>query len=302
VGDDDRDRAALRRIIQPLRVTPGREVSLPRDFDPRDTDGMTEADPTEPHLQRGLELLARYQDRLAAQATHGLLLVLQGLDASGKDGTIKHVMSGVNPSFVRVHSFKVPSVEELMHDYLWRYTTHLPERGVIGIFNRSHYEEVLVVRVHPELLERQRLPPEKVGPDLWERRFHEINEWERHLVDDGIRIVKVCLNISRGEQRRRFLERIDNPRKNWKFSAADARERRYWDGYMTAYSDALSHTSTRRAPWHVVPADHKWFARLAVAALLVDTLIDIDPQYPQPGEEQRRALVEARAELEAEGG
>jgi PPK2 family polyphosphate:nucleotide phosphotransferase len=302
MGDQEKDRAALTRIIRPLRVTPGRKVSLPGDFDPRDTYGLTEAEAPESPLLRGLELLAEYQDRLAAQSTHGLLLVLQALDAAGKDGTVKHVMSGVNPSFVRVHSFKVPSLEELMHDYLWRYSTHLPERGVIGIFNRSHYEEVLVVRVHPELLVRQRLPAETVGPDIWKRRFHEINEWERHLVDNGICIVKVFLNVSRAEQRRRFLERIDNPRKNWKFSAADVAERRHWDAYMAAYSDALSHTSTRWAPWYVVPADHKWFTRLAVAALLVDALIEIDPQYPRPGEEERRALMEARRELEAEGG
>jgi PPK2 family polyphosphate:nucleotide phosphotransferase len=301
MSEKDGERAELMRIIRPLRVTPGRKVSLADDFDPRDTGGLT-AEECEPQLRHGLELLAKYHDRLAAQATHGLLLVLQGLDASGKDGTIKHVIGGVNPSFVRVHSFKVHSSEELMHNYLWRYSTHLPERGVIGIFNRSHYEEVLVVRVHPELLARQRLPAETLGPDLWKRRFHEINEYERHLTGNGICIVKVCLNISREEQRRRFLERIDNPRKNWKFSAADARERRYWDGYMTAYSDALSHTSTGWAPWHVVPADHKWFTRLAVAALLVDALIEIDPQYPQPSEEERRALLEARRELEAEGG
>ncbi|MEA2617163.1 MAG: hypothetical protein QOE72_2946 [Chloroflexota bacterium] len=302
MGDGDEERETLRRIIRPLRVRPGRKVWVPDDFDPRDTGGLSGREEAEPHLQQGLELLARYQDRLSAQATHGVLLVLQALDAAGKDGTIKHVMSGLNPSFVRVSSFKVPSTEELMHTYLWRYSNRLPDRGCIGIFNRSHYEEVLVVRVHPELLQRQRLPVDLMGPDIWERRFREINDWERHLTDNGIRLVKVFLNISREEQRRRFLERIDDPRKNWKFSAADVRERRWWDDYMRAYSDALSHTSTRWAPWHVVPADHKWFTRLCVAALMVDTLVDIDPQYPQPSEEERRALAEARAELEAEAG
>jgi PPK2 family polyphosphate:nucleotide phosphotransferase len=299
MGDEERE--TLRRIIRPLRVTAGRTVSVWDDFDPGDTGGLSR-DEAESCMQRGLELLTRYQDRLSAQATHGVLVVLQALDAAGKDGTINHVMSGMNPSFVRVSSFKVPSTEELMHTYLWRYSNRLPDRGCIGIFNRSHYEEVLVVRVHPELLQRQRLPVELMGPDIWERRFREMNDWERHLVDNGIRVVKVFLHISREEQRRRFLERIDDPRKNWKFSAADVRERRSWDDYMRAYSDAISHTSTQWAPWHVVPADHKWFTRLCVAALVLDALVDIDPQYPRPGEEQRRALAEARAELEAETG
>ncbi len=292
----------LRRIIRPLRVRPGSTVSVPDDFDPGDTGGFSGREQADPSLQLGLELLARYQDRLSAQATHGVLLVLQALDAAGKDGTIKHVMSGLNPSFVRVSSFKVPSAEELAHNYLWRYSNRLPDRGCIGIFNRSHYEEVLVVRVHPELLERQGLPPELTGPEIWTRRYREMNDWEHHLVDNGFRVVKVFLNVSREEQRRRFLERIDDPRKNWKFSASDVRERRSWNDYMRAYSDALSHTSTRWAPWHVVPADHKWFTRLCVAALVVDTLVDVDPQYPTPGEEERRALAEARAELVAEAG
>jgi PPK2 family polyphosphate:nucleotide phosphotransferase len=294
------ERAALRRIVERLRVEPGRRVTLPRDFDPGDTGGIAGSAEAEPHLARGLELLARYQDRLAAQASHSVLLVLQALDAAGKDSTVKHVMSGTNPAFVRVHSFKVPSTEELMHTYLWRYSVRIPERGCVGIFNRSHYEEVLVVRVHPELLERQRLPAEMRGPDIWQHRFDEINAWERHLVRNGTRIVKVFLNVSREEQHRRFLERIDNPDKNWKFSAADVRERHCWDDYMHAYSEALSNTSTHWAPWHVVPADHKWYTRLAVATLVVDALMEIDPQYPRPTEEERRALAEARAELEAE--
>jgi len=296
----DDERAQLSRLIRRVRVEPGRKVTLPADFDPGDTGGIAGRAEAEPHLERGLELLARYQDRLAAQATHGVLLVLQALDAAGKDSTVKHVMRGTNPAFVRVHSFKVPSVEELMHTYLWRYSVRIPERGLIGIFNRSHYEEVLVVRVHPELLERQRLPAEMRDPDVWRHRFEEINAWERHLVRNGTRVVKVFLHISAEEQRRRFLERIDDPDKNWKFSAADVRERRCWNDYMHAYSEVLSHTSTRWAPWHVVPADHKWYSRLVVSALIVDTLMDIDPQYPRPSEEERRALAEARAELEAE--
>ncbi len=282
-------------------MRPGHRITLPGDVDPGDTCGVAGAAEAEPLLARGLELLTHYQERLSAEGSHGVLLVLQALDAGGKDGTIKHVMSGLNPAFVQVHGFKVPSAEELMHTYLWRYSDGLPERGRIGIFNRSHYEEVLVVRVHPELLDRQRLPADSRGPDIWRRRFREINELERHLVDNGIHVVKVLLHISRTEQRRRFLERIDDPRKNWKFSAADARERRHWDAYMAAFSDALSHTSTRWAPWHVVPNDHKWFGRLAVAALLVDTLEAIDPDFPTPTEEERRALQAARRELEAEG-
>ena len=242
----------------------------------------------------------------------GLLIVLQGIDAAGKDGTIRHVMSGVNPQGVSVHSFKVPSVEELSHDFLWRYACALPGRGQIGIFNRSHYEEVLVVRVHPELLERQRLPdgaspsaraarddPDP-GRDVWHRRFRDINAWERHLSDNGFRIVKLFLNLSKEEQRRRFLKRIDLAEKNWKFSPADARERAFWDDYQHAFSQMLSHTSTRWAPWHVIPADHKWFARIAVSAVIVQALVELDPQYPTVSDEDRRALQQAKADLEAE--
>ncbi|HEX6493083.1 MAG TPA: PPK2 family polyphosphate kinase [Candidatus Dormibacteraeota bacterium] len=296
----DEERVTLRRIVERLRVEPGRTVTLPDDFDPGDTGGIAGPAEAEPHLARGLELLGRSHDRLAAQASHGVLLVLQALDAAGKDGTVKHVMSGTNPAFVHVHSFKVPSAEELMHTYLWRYWVRTPERGSIGIFNRSHYEEVLVVRVHPELLERQRLHARTRGADIWRHRFDEINAWEHHLVRTGTRVVKVFLNVSRAEQRRRFLERIDNPHKNWKFSAADVRERHRWDDYMHAYSEALSNTSTHWAPWHVVPADHKWYSRLAVAALVVDALMEIDPQYPRPTEEEQQALAEARAELASE--
>jgi PPK2 family polyphosphate:nucleotide phosphotransferase len=251
-------------------------------------------------MQRSVELLAAYQEKLAAQGTHGLLVVLQGLDAAGKDGTIRHVMSGVNPQGVVVSSFKVPSTEELDHDYLWRYVRKLPGRGQIGIFNRSHYEEVLVVRVHPELLERQRLPARAGDRDVWKARYREINEWERHLADNGFRVLKLFLNLSREEQRRRFLQRIERPEKNWKFSTADVRERGYWDDYQKAFSEMLSHTSTKWAPWYVIPSDHKWFAHIAVGAALVHALAEIDPGYPEVDAATRRELERAAKDLRAE--
>jgi len=287
-------------FIAPFRVAPGREVVLGRDFDPGYTDGLIRKDESQTLLRMGVELLAEYQERLAAQDTYGVLVVLQALDAAGKDGTIRHVMSGVNPQGVVVHSFKAPSHEERDHDYLWRCATRLPARGQIGIFNRSYYEEVLVVRVHPDLLDAQHLPPEARGPDLWTRRFREINHWERYLVDNGFKIVKLFLNLSKDEQRRRFLARIDEPEKNWKFSPADAEERRHWDEYQAAYSEMLSHTSTEWAPWHVIPADHKWFARIAAAGVIADALIGIDPQFPAVDDTTRAALARARTELEGE--
>jgi PPK2 family polyphosphate:nucleotide phosphotransferase len=237
---------------------------------------------------------------LPPRNTHGVLVVLQALDAAGKDGTIRHVMSGVNPQGVAVHSFKVPSAEELNHDFLWRYQQRLPGRGEIGIFNRSHYEEVLVVRVHPENLDRQKMPPEAKLKGVWERRYREINDWEHYLVDNGLRIVKLFLNLSKEEQRIRFLRRCDLPDHNWKFSANDVRERAYWDDYQEAFSEMLSHTSTTWAPWHVIPADRKWFARLAAASVLVDALMEIGPQFPTVEADARRRLAEAKAELEAE--
>jgi PPK2 family polyphosphate:nucleotide phosphotransferase len=296
----DRDVQRLKRLIDPLRVAPGSKVVLARDYDPGFRAGWLHKEEGEEQLRLSIELLAEYQERLAAQDTFGVLVVLQGLDAAGKDGTIRHVMSGVNPQGVSVHSFKAPSAEELGHDFLRRCAQRLPARGQIGIFNRSHYEEVLVVRVHPELLERQRLPPASTRGDLWKRRYREINDWERYLVDNGIRIVKLLLNISREEQRIRFLERIDSPEKNWKFSAGDVREREHWDEYQEAFSDMLSHTSTKWAPWYVIPADHKWFAHIAVGAALVRTLMEIDPHYPAADPRTRRELKRARARLEAE--
>jgi len=292
----------IREVAARLRVEPGRKVRLARDFDP---DLRFRADPVSKAelkrlLSEGVELLAEYQMRLAAQDTYGVVVVLQAMDAAGKDGTIRHVMSGVNPQGVEVRSFKIPSSEELDHDYLWRYQRRLPERGHIGIFNRSHYEEVLVVRVHPQILQGQKLPASSKRGDVWKRRFREINDWEHYLTDNGFRFVKIFLNLSREEQRRRFLARIDVPEKNWKFSANDAKERVFWDDYQRAFSDVLSKTSTEWAPWHVIPADDKPFARVAAAAVLADTLIDIDPRYPRVSEDARAALQAAKVDLEAQ--
>src|ERR1700726_1150171 len=280
-------------LIEPLLIVPGSAVRLSRDHDPGYTGNVTRAQ-AGALLAEGVEVLAEYQDRLAAQDTFGVLLVLQGLDASGKDSTIKHVMSGVNPQGVEVRAFKQPSAEELDHDFLWRYQRALPERGRIGIYNRSHYEEVLVVRVHPELLVNERLSPSELKGDIWKRRYREINDWERYLVDNGIRVVKVLLNLSRQEQAKRFLKRIDHPEKNWKFSPSDVRERRYWDDYQRAFEDMLSQTSTQWAPWYVVPADHKWFSRLATAAVLVTALHAINPRYPAADPAEREEMARIR--------
>jgi PPK2 family polyphosphate:nucleotide phosphotransferase len=296
----DERAARIVAAIKPLRVKPGATVNLAKDFDPGYKADFLDKKAGTELLQLGVELLADYQARLAAQATHGVLVCLQALDAGGKDGTIRHVMSGVNPQGVHVTSFKVPSAEELDHDYLWRYARHLPARGQIGIFNRSHYEEVLVVRVHPDNLDRQKLPPESKDKGVWERRYREINDWERYLSDNGIRLVKLFLNLSREEQRIRFLKRIDTSDRNWKFSSADVGERSHWDEYQVAFSEMLSATSTDWAPWYVIPADRKWFARIATAAVLVDTLIRIDPRYPTVSEEARQELLAAKRELEAE--
>lgn len=289
----------LAKFTQPLQVKPGSRVKLAKDFDPAFRASFLKKKEGATVLQAGVEVLAEYQARLAAQDTWGVLVCLQGLDAGGKDGTIRHVMSGVNPQGVHVSGFKVPSVEELDHDYLWRYASHLPRRGEIGIFNRSHYEEVLVVRVHPELLDRQRLPGQP-GTEIWERRYREINDWEHYLADNGLRIVKLFLNLSKEEQRVRFLKRVDLPDKNWKFSAADAAEREYWDDYQHAFSEMLSNTSTPWAPWYVIPADHKWFARICVSVILAHTLMEIDPHYPVVDEAKKKDLADIRRLLEAE--
>jgi PPK2 family polyphosphate:nucleotide phosphotransferase len=290
----------LAEAIAPLRVEPARKVDLAKDFDPGYKADFVKKSDGDELLAEGVRVLSEYQERLAAQDSYGLLVVLQALDTGGKDGTIRHVMSGVNPQGVKVTSFKQPSPEELDHDYLWRYAKALPERGEIGIFNRSHYEEVLVVRVHPEILERQKLPPETRGKNVWKRRYREINDWERYLVENGIRVVKLFLNLSKEEQRVRFLRRIDLPDHNWKFSPSDPKERAYWDDYQRAFSEMLSHTSTEWAPWYVIPADHKWFARIAVSAVIANALIEIDPHFPKVSDETRAQLAEIRTELEAE--
>jgi PPK2 family polyphosphate:nucleotide phosphotransferase len=288
-------------LIEPLKVTPGTAVTLSRDHDPAHTGQLTRPQGTT-LLADSTDLLARYQERLAAQDTFGVLLVLQGIDAAGKDGTIKHVMSGVNPQGVEVTAFKEPSAQERDHDFLWRYQRALPRRGRIGIFNRSHYEEVLVVRVHPELVAAERMPdPGDTGAHgIWDRRYREINDWERYLVDNGIHIVKIMLNLSKREQAKRFLKRIDHPDKNWKFSPSDVRERQHWDEYQRAFDAMLSKTSTEWAPWYVVPADRKWFGRLATAAVLAEALSAIDPRYPVTDPAVRAEMGRTRAGLVAE--
>jgi PPK2 family polyphosphate:nucleotide phosphotransferase len=296
---DKRQKRAA-EFIEPFRVKPGSKVELGKDFDPAFKAGVKKKKEGVALLKEGVRLLSEYQARLAAQDTWGVLVVLQAMDTAGKDGTIRHMMSGVNPQGVAVHSFKVPSAEELDHDFLWRYAQRLPARGEIGIFNRSHYEEVLVVRVHPENLDRQKLPTAAKKGDVWKRRYREINDWERYLTDNGLRIVKLFLNVSKEEQRARLLRRIDLPDHNWKFSSADVAERERWDDYQLAFSEVLSHTSTEWAPWYVIPADRKWFERIGAGAVLVHTLMEIDPRYPSVSKRQRQALLEVKEALAAQ--
>jgi len=253
-------------------------------------------------LEEGVSRLSDLQERLYASDRWSLLLVFQAMDAAGKDSAIKHVMTGVNPQGCQVHSFKQPSAEELDHDFLWRIGKALPERGRIGIFNRSHYEEVLVVRVHPEFLAKQKLPLVLNHKDIWHHRFEDIRNFESHLARNGTRILKFFLNVSREEQRKRFLDRIDEPAKNWKFSMSDVKEREHWDAYMAAYEGMIRNTSTLEAPWYVVPADNKWFTRLAVAAAVVETLDGLDLQFPKVGDDMRHELQQAKKALEAEKG
>jgi PPK2 family polyphosphate:nucleotide phosphotransferase len=290
------------KLIDALIVPPGKSIKLASDYDPGFTGDFVKEEDAKELLAEGVQLLAEYQDKLYAQDTYALLINLQALDAAGKDGTIRHVMSGLNPQGTQVTSFKAPSAEELNHTYLWRNFKALPERGRIGIFNRSYYEEVLVARVHPAILAHQKLPPALKGKDVWRRRFAEINHFEKYLVDNGTLVLKFFLHLSKEEQRRRFLARIELPEKNWKFSSADLAERAYWDDYQAAYEDMLSHTSTTWAPWYVIPADHKWFTRLAVAGLIYHTLRCMNLAYPTVDETKRADLLKAKAELEAEGG
>jgi PPK2 family polyphosphate:nucleotide phosphotransferase len=280
-------------------VPPGKKIRL-KDFDPDFTGDYKSKDAASEKLQKDIERLAKYQDVLYAQNTWALLIVLQAMDTAGKDSTIRHVMSGVNPQGTQVHSFKAPSAEELDHDFLWRSAKALPERGNIGIFNRSYYEEVLVVRVHPEMLERQKLPDELVGKNIWKHRFDDINNFEEYLARNGIAILKFFLHLSKDEQKRRLLARINTPEKNWKFSVTDPVERAYWNDYMECYEDALSNTSTEHAPWYVIPADHKWFTHVVVADVIVEKLKALKLKYPQLSKKDRQHLVEAKALLENE--
>jgi PPK2 family polyphosphate:nucleotide phosphotransferase len=277
-------------------VKPGQKISLLNDYDPRFKGELTKKTAAK-QLQEGVEQLSKYQDVLYAQNTYAVLLIFQAMDAAGKDSTIKHVMSGVNPQGCQVFSFKTPSAEELDHDYLWRYMKALPERGRIGIFNRSYYEEVLVVRVHPEILERQQIPPAAKGKQIWQQRFEEINQFERYLVNNGVIVLKFFLNVSHEEQRLRFLERIERPEKHWKFAAADVEERSHWDDYMHAYEEMFNHTSTKWAPWYIIPADTKWFTRLTVSEIIVERLRQLELQYPTVTEEMKRQLQIAKQEL-----
>jgi PPK2 family polyphosphate:nucleotide phosphotransferase len=277
-------------------VPPGEKISLRRDYDASFRPDDLGSDEAGDKLKQGVKKLANLQDKLSAQDTYSVLVIFQALDAAGKDGTIKHVMSGINPQGCSVHSFKAPSTEELDHDYLWRCAKRLPERGRIGIFNRSYYEEVLIVRVHPELLEKQHLPT-KASPKLWEQRFEEINNFEKYLVQNGTMIIKFFLNISKEEQKRRFLERIENPDKNWKFSSQDIVERQYWKNYMKAYEECFNHTSTKWAPWYIIPADYKPFARLAVSEIISSKLKEIDPEYPKLSKQQLKQLKSAKDQL-----
>jgi len=287
-----------RKLAKPFRVTDGDGFRL-KDIDPGDTLKLNSEDkPREQEvLATGVQALASLQDMLYAQDRWAVLLIFQAMDAAGKDGAIKHVMSGVNPQGVEVYSFKSPSAEDLDHDFLWRCIKCLPQRGRIGIFNRSYYEETLVVRVHPEYLENQKLPPELVTKDIWKDRFQDIRSFERYLVRNGIVILKFFLHVSKKEQKKRFLERVDNPAKNWKFSASDLQERQFWGQYMEAYEDMIRQTATKDAPWIVVPADNKWFTRVVVASAIIDALASLNLSYPKMGKEKLKELAAAKQAL-----
>ena len=288
----------MRIHIDRFCVRAGDRSALKR-HDPADTGPFADKDEAQAHLQKGVARLDTLQERLYAQGQYALLLIFQGMDGAGKDSAIRHVMSGVSPQGTDVHAFKQPSAEELDHDYLWRAVKVLPGRGRIGIFNRSYYEEVLVVRIHPQLLEAQKLPRRLITPRIWKERFEDINALERHLWRNGTIVRKFYLHVSKREQQRRLLERLDNPEKNWKFSTADLVERAQWNAYRDAYADALAATSHDHAPWYVIPADHKWFAQALVADIVVDALAGLDLSLPQPDAQRRRDLAEARRQLTA---
>ena len=286
----------IEKLAKKYRVEGGRHFQL-KDYDPADTGHWHSKEHAQEALQKGIECTAALQDKLYAQDCWSLLLIFQAMDAAGKDGVIKHVMTGINPQGCQVFSFKSPSERELQHDFLWRTTTCLPERGHIGIFNRSYYEEVLVVRVHPKILEGQKLPPKLVSKSIWQERFEDIHCFERHMARSGTVIRKFFLNVSRKEQKKRFLERLDEPEKNWKFSAGDVRERECWDDYHKAYEEMIRNTASKHAPWYVVPADNKWFTRIVVSAVVIDTLESLGLAYPKVDAAKKKELEAAKKVL-----
>lgn len=294
MSESQNTKFAVRNTIVP----PGKKIDL-QDYDPADTGKFENKESAQIKLAAGVLQLAEYQNILYAHNKFSVLIIFQAMDAAGKDSTIKHVMSGVNPQGCQVYSFQAPSSEELDHDYLWRIHKSLPERGRIGIFNRSYYEETLIVRVHPELLAAQQLP-DFDPKHIWQQRFQEINDFERYLTNNGTVIIKFFLHVSKAEQKKRFLERIDEPEKHWKFSAGDVKERAHWDDYQSAYTDVFNHTSTEAAPWYIIPADRKWFTRLAVADIICSRLQQLDLAYPQITTEQREQLAVAKRMLEQE--
>jgi PPK2 family polyphosphate:nucleotide phosphotransferase len=288
-----------REFVKPFRIADGSNFRL-KDYDPAETVGLKSKEHAKEILERGIMRLTHLQEKLYAQDRWAILLNLQAMDAAGKDSTIKHVMSGVNPQGCQVHSFKAPSPAELEHDFLWRTSCSLPARGQIGIFNRSYYEEVLVVRVHPELLANEKIPEQLVSDVLWKKRFEDINAFERYLSGNGIVVLKFFLHLSKKEQKKRFLDRIEDPEKNWKFSMSDALERQHWDQYMKAYEDMIRNTSTKCAPWYIVPADHKWFSRLVVAEATIEAMECLDLTFPKLDARKRKELKKARAALQRE--
>ena len=290
-----------RELAAPFRVSSGKHFRL-KDYHPGDTlkFDSKDKDRAKEALANGVQALSALQDKLYAQDQWAVLLIFQAMDAAGKDGAIKHVMSGINPQGCEVHSFKAPTSEELDHDFLWRCSKRVPERGRIGIFNRSYYEETLVVRVHPQILAKQKLPRKLLGQDLWKERFEDIRAFERYLSRNGVLVRKFFLHVSKEEQKKRFLERIDQPDKNWKFSTADSHERQFWNDYQKAYEETIRHTATKDAPWYVVPADNKWFTRVVVAAAVIDALDSLKLDYPKVGRPQREELAAAKKELLAE--
>jgi PPK2 family polyphosphate:nucleotide phosphotransferase len=297
-GDRETERRRLKtkKLAKSYRIDNGKHFHL-KDFDPADTAHWTSKEHADEALQQDIAKMAELQDKLYAQDNWALLLIFQAMDAAGKDGAVKHVMSGVNPEGCQVYSFKAPSDTELQHDFLWRTTRDLPERGHIGIFNRSYYEEVLVVRVHPEVLKSQKNPPSLVTKHIWDERFEDIRSFERHMARNGTMIRKFFLHLSKGEQKKRFLARLDEPEKNWKFSAADVHEREYWDDYQKAYEEMIQNTATNDAPWYVVPADNKWFTRLVISAAVVEALEEMDLAYPVVDGEKRKQLEAAKKTL-----